>query len=485
MHCKNFINRALRILVTHGCVMPLCVFAAVLLLDPPPLSAKNAVVQATIDTNRTTIDTPVSLSVTIAADRGEVDTSPIKDFKIISRSTSSSIQIINGNVNRQRILTYMLLPLKEGKLIIPSLSVAIDGKKSYTEPIVVHVSKGMATAEASAGIRISGRVNDVHPYLGQQIVYTFRLLYGVQITNTNYEAPSFEGFSATQIGKQKTGQTIINGRPFQEVTISYLLVPLKTGPITIGPATLQCDTMHPRPGDRSMFDSFFSDPFFSNSQPVPKVFRTSEISIRVLPLPEWTGPEAFSGLVGQFDMKAELETHKTSVGNSVTLSVTLEGKGNLQDAETPQFHVPDAFKQYADQPEIHVQLEPDGYVGRKVFKTALVPVKAGSYTLTTAAMVYFDPKAKAYRRLSVAPLSLMVRKSGEAAEAAPEVSPPDTRSNEPALIFCPSKPVWMLSRTRIRYQRQGFWVFLQHRGPFFCLHFASLRSQKEMTARWL
>ena len=258
---------------------------------------------------------------------------------------------------------------------------------------------------------MTGSVNITRPYLGQQIVYTFRLLYGAQLANTNYEAPSFEGFSATQIGKQETGQTVINGNRLQVVKISYLLVPLKTGRLTISPAQLQCDLVFSRRSNRSMFDSFFDDSFFGSSQLIPKVFRTDSVTIEVQPLPEWSGPEQFSGLVGQFDMQADLEAETVAVGESVTLSVTLEGKGNLQDADIVSCQVPDAFKQYADQPETDVTLGPDGYAGKKVFKTALVPVRKGDYSLNVDPVVYFNPEEVSYKRLGIPPLSITVRPS--------------------------------------------------------------------------
>jgi hypothetical protein len=235
------------------------------------------------------------------------------------------------------------------------------------------------------------------------------------LANIDYEPPSFQGFSAEKIGEQRTGQRIIDGRRFQEVSISYLLVPLKTGAITIEPARLQVDLVSSR-SSRSQFDSLLNDPFFGSTRLETKVFRTEPITIDVLPLPTWIGNPPFSGLVGQFGMTAELETREATVGQSVTLSVTLAGTGNLRDAEAPVIDIPEAFKQYADQPETDVRLEEDGYTGSMVYRTALVPVEAGEYALTASSLVFFDPVQRSYRQLTPPPLSITVHAPDTPAE---------------------------------------------------------------------
>jgi len=395
-------------------LVPLCICTLV------PVSHAQ---QASVDTTRTTLETPIRLSVTLPESNGEVDISAIQDFKVLSQGSSSSVRIINGRVTSERIKTYTLLPLREGRLTIPALRITIDGETGYTEPIVVQVTKSAASAGDAGNIQVTAAIVEKTPYLGQQIIYTFRLLYGVQITNTNYKAPSFDSFSAVQIGEQQATQPVIDGRRFQEISISYLLVPLKTGAITIEPAELQCDLVSSRRGNGSQFDSFFNDSFFGGAQLTARVFRTDPVTVNVQALPPWTGNDPFSGLVGRFEIKTELESHQATAGESVTLSVTLQGDGNLQDAEMPEFKIPDTFKQYADQPENNVRLEADGYTGTKIFRTALVPINEGDYTLTTAPMVYFDPTLKTYRSLTPPPLSITVMASAEPVETPTVFSP--------------------------------------------------------------
>jgi hypothetical protein len=135
--------------------------------------------QASVNSTRTNLQTPIQLSVTLTEGDGEVDVGAIEDFKVISQSSSSSVQIINGRYTSERTKNYMLLPLREGRLTIPALKVSVDGKASYTDPITIQVEKGDSADDASSSVQVVGAVSETAPYYGQQFIYTFRLLYAV------------------------------------------------------------------------------------------------------------------------------------------------------------------------------------------------------------------------------------------------------------------------------------------------------------------
>ncbi|HIN45930.1 MAG TPA: hypothetical protein EYM87_01455, partial [Candidatus Marinimicrobia bacterium] len=72
----------------------------------------------------------------------QVDLSVIKDFAIAGGpSQSSSYQMYNNKVTTAFTLSWNLRPKKNGKLLIPSLKVKVDGKNYSTKPISIQVSK--------------------------------------------------------------------------------------------------------------------------------------------------------------------------------------------------------------------------------------------------------------------------------------------------------------------------------------------------------
>jgi len=77
-----------------------------------------------------------------------------KDWRVLSgpmSSTSSSIQIINGKMNRSftQSYTYIISPTKEGKISIGSAQVVVDGETYKSQPVTVKVVKSN-TSNSSA-----------------------------------------------------------------------------------------------------------------------------------------------------------------------------------------------------------------------------------------------------------------------------------------------------------------------------------------------
>ncbi len=392
-----------------------------------PGFAVGAKISAVVDQNRITPDETVQLTVTIDGDKGQIDTSAIRDFTVVSRGTGSTIQMINGQTTRQTSANYILIPLKSGTLTIPPLSVKTGGKVLKTREIKITVSRSPAQNTDQKELFVQGTVSNTAPYAGEQMIYTFSLYSAVRMANLRFQKPAFQGFTVRQIGDSRTRQRVVNGRQFDVTELDYLLVPIAAGTLTIDPALLRCDVIQSNKRSRSGFDSFFNDSFFGNVTGKPVVLKTQPLAVTVKPLPENTGGDVFSGLVGQFQMTAELKDATLKTGDSTTLAVTIAGSGNIMDAESPAINVPRGLKEYQDTPEEAIALDQKGYSGRKTFRSALVAVTPGIYTLSPAKMVFFDPEKGSYRPLHAGPFELTVNPSGESPDASVNSPPaPDT-----------------------------------------------------------
>ncbi|QTA81278.1 Aerotolerance-related protein domain-containing protein [Desulfonema limicola] len=351
----------------------------------------------------------LELSISISGDKGTVDINPIKDFKVVSRGTTSSIKMINTSFSQEIIYKYSLIPVKEGKLVIPPLPVKSDGKTYQTQAIDILVSENTQTSqEGTREVFVTAEVSNTSPFEGQQFIYTFKFFQSVQITNARLQQPEFSGLTSAEIEKRKTYNTVISGREYHVTELNYILVPLKPGQITIEPALLSCDIVKRSSRRRGFFD----DPFF-NRNLESRVYKTQALNIDVQPLPAYEGEGMFSGLVGSFDISSEIENHEINVGDSVTLSITIQGTGNIMDAEEPEIQVSDAFKTYKDTPEEAVQMDNTGYFGKKIFRMALVPVKPGEFTLPPVSLVYFNTAAGKYEFKKTREINLKVNPSKE------------------------------------------------------------------------
>jgi hypothetical protein len=391
-------------------IIILATLFAMLAVSSPARAAVS--VDATVDRTTVAPGESIQLQVTVSGGSGDVDLSNLDDFKVLSRGSGSSVQIVNGHMSRETTYTYMLMPRRQGRLTVPALAVDVDGRIYHSEPIAITVTSQPETGGEHSDTQeawVSAEVSEPSPYEGQQITYTFRLFNTVQIQDARFQAPQFDGFSAKEIKDRRTYRKIVNGREAVVTEIDYVLTPLASGSRTIEPAVLQVGILRPdRSGRRSPFD-VFNDPFFNRGTVQTRVLQTDALKVTVRPLPSLPADLTFSGLVGRFDLQAGIEGGRDlKVGDSATLAVTVEGRGNIMDARPPELEIPSAFKTYVDNPQENIDVDRTGFHGKKIFRTALVPLEAGRFELAPVTLTYFDVEQKTYRTLTAAAPALTV-----------------------------------------------------------------------------
>ncbi len=366
-----------------------------------PVVAYALEIEAHVDRKKITVNESVNLTVSITGGPGDVDISSIKDFRVVSSSSSTNIQIINSKISKQITYNYRLAPLKKGRLIVPTLEVTSKGNVYRTGKIIIQVSDQPGEKIQTTELFAKASISENHPFVGQQIIYTFKLYRAVQVANLRFQDPGFSGFTAKKIEEDKAYRTNLSGKEYIVNELNYILVPLKSGAITISPAVISCDVVYRRAGQRRLpFNSFFNDPFFSGSELKPRVVNSKPLVINVKTFPVYHGDIKFSGLVGRFEISAAIEEDRINVGESTTLSINISGNGNIMDAEEPEANIPDAFKVYKDTPVEDTTIDSDGVSGSKVFRMALVPVREGRYVIDPLKLSYFDTAEGRYKTIS-------------------------------------------------------------------------------------
>ncbi|MCP4717777.1 MAG: protein BatD, partial [Deltaproteobacteria bacterium] len=149
--------------------------------------------------------------------------------------------------------------------------------------------------------------------------------------------------------------------------------------------------------------SFFDDSFFGFSETVPRVFTTKPITVMVQPLPAADKPRGFGGLVGNFMLASELSSRKLEVGESLTLTLTLRGSGNLKNNQEISVPKLDNFKVYDDKPVFEQSVSGTTVEGRLVIKKALVPLVEGKLTIPKIDVSFLNPETSRYVTVSTGP----------------------------------------------------------------------------------
>ncbi|WP_212637675.1 BatD family protein [Desulfocicer vacuolatum] len=412
------------------------ILIAMMILVPVQVQAFS--VTAQVDRNHITVNDYLELKVIFDGGEGEVDTTPITDFQIVSRSNSSNISIINGNYTKTVTAVFQLIPRGKGHLTIPTLAVSHDGKTYYTQSIAVTVTEENLSARDTRDIFVQAELSHDKLFVGQQGIYKFQLFSAVQFTNARLQKPQFEEFTVEEMGEPRKFTHIINGQRYNGVEIAYLIIPRTPGNITVDPAMLTCDVvLQDRSRRRDPFgDSFFANGFFSNTRTRPRRFSTKALSVEVMPLPPHDGAVPFSGLVGRFKLSASLDNNAIKAGDSTTLTVTVSGTGNVMDAKFPDVKMPQQFKSYDDSPVEEITLTHQGYQGQKKFKRALVPVSPGSFSVPSLGLTFFDVEKKAYQTVFTPSMPMTVAPNADQEPLNPpvEVYSPGTNAAAPRKV---------------------------------------------------
>jgi len=407
-------------------LLRLAVLAATITLASGPATAEIRV--------RTELDRPVVqqgqaalLRITVEGTAG-VDEGPwvpeVDGLDIRSAGQSTSVSIVNARVTRSITYQFSIRGVRPGTYTIGPVELKDRGKLHRGDPVKLEVTAGPPSTPAPGPARgeagpagdgdateggelfVRAVVDRDRVYVGQQVTLLFRFyqLPGVPLLESpQYSPPSMEGFWREDLSPQRSRNEIVNGRTYQVTEIAYALFPTQSGTLTIGPGHLDCRVRdRSRRSRRDPFD-FFGGVFADRRVRLS----TKPLTIRVDPLPQ-PQPEDFTGGVGSFGIRGELERSIAGQNEPLTLTLAVQGTGNTATVGDPVIPDIPGIRIYASGSEISASREGDTLGGTKTISVILVPESTGPRTIPSIGFSYFDPNARAYRRAETQPLSLTV-----------------------------------------------------------------------------
>ncbi len=359
-------------------------------------------------------------------------------FRVLSgpnRSSRSSMQIINGKVTRSVSYEYYytLQATEKGEYTIGSATIDVDGKQYKTDPVQVIVEQGSGSSGSGSARRQSSsqqkspeadeeyaflraEVDNANPYLGEQVLVTYKLYYRVNITNYGIsQSPSYPGCWSQDIesNDQATQHTeTVNGKRYKVAEIhKEAIFPQKSGEIVTKPMEFQILARIRDDSRRSRdpFDRFFDDSFFGG-RTVRRNLTSNEIKLDVKPVPRAGKPVSYSGAVGDFNIGTEIDKKEVLVNDAINLTLKISGKGNIKLIDDPDIQVSPDFEVYDPEISTNIRTTASGVSGNKTFKYLIIPRVAGNYTIGPFEFSYFDTKSETYKTYTTPEYKITVNK---------------------------------------------------------------------------
>jgi hypothetical protein len=276
----------------------------------------------------------------------------------------------------------------------------------------------------SPGAFLQAEVWPERPVVGQQVLYTVYLYTREDITSISPSGvPDFQGFWVRDIPLPQhlpTDMVEVDGRRYGRVPLlKKALFPLRPGRHVLEPTQMDLTLR--------LYERRFFGPPLSRSDQVR--LKTEPETVDVRPLPP--APPGFGGAVGRLSVIARLEPREVRLGDSATLTVILSGQGNLHAAGEPEVGVPAGLALFPPQQGGRDHVDGNRIGGMRTWSYAVVPERAGEYTLELPGIPYFDPASGRYRVAAATPVSLTVLPRPAAAASA-EGEPHGIRDGVPA-----------------------------------------------------
>ncbi|MDZ7370679.1 MAG: BatD family protein [candidate division KSB1 bacterium] len=406
--------------------------AAAAMIQAEPLT-----VTTTVSRNPASLNEQVIFTIELSGDGAtKVDRPELPDMGgyltfLGSGGTSQNITFINGRMSASKSYSFYYLATKVGSFTIPPVKVVYDNQTYESKPINMTIVQGAAPqaappstsaadrAPAAAGEDLYLRtiVSKKRVYQNEPVFVTFRIYAAVSVGGYSIVSPpETSGFWVEEIEapqQPQVNEEVINGKRYVYADIKKIAVfPTSAGEKTIGPMTLQCEVRVQGRRSRDPFDMFFNDPFFSRT--VTQTIASPAVTIDVMPLPEAGKPAEFTGAVGKYQLKAELDRTEITTDDALTLKVTVSGSGNIRMISEPKVQIPPEFQSYAPNVSENISRRPGAVSGSKTFEYVLVPRFVGTQRIPPVVFAYFNPESGSYQRLTTPELTVHVAKGQRA-----------------------------------------------------------------------
>ena len=364
----------------------------------------------TASVDRTQLAAGESVQLTLQSDRrgdSDPDLAPLeKNFEILSRSTSKSLQILNGSMSSQRQVKLALVPRRSGLVEVPRLT--WDGESSAAIDLNIAANgagaggtgaSGAATkaaANSAAHVFLTTSLDSLQPYVQSAVSLKVQLYSDKKLFQASLDLPGTADLLVRRLGEDVTTQETRNGRTYQVITRHYLLVPQRSGELQLDGPVLNAQVADVN----SRVDPFLAR-LFGQLQIEGGLGGTRPLRLRGDPVKLMAQPRPPAQRTGDWLPAQQLTLEDAwrpadrtiAVGEPLTRRLRIAAVGQsasqLPDlsAATP---MPPGLKAHAEEAALSDQLLDGHVVGQRDQDIVLLADQPGRYELPELRLAWWD-----------------------------------------------------------------------------------------------
>jgi len=348
--------------------------AILLLLLPHVIYAG---VTASVDLKSVTLGEMVTLSLNVSGeDIQRPNIQVLCDTDVISTSSQTSIQMINGDYRKNFILSYKFMP-QESCTINP-IDITIGNQVHKTKPISIEVKPASALKDADFILTLQSNKKSV--FVGEpfEVTLLFKQKNNAEAVDSKFIAPVLKGFWI----KEETKPRSYREGNYTVTEIKYTMAAQRFGTLKVEKAQMQIAS---RANTRDSWGSWIPQikwrSYFSN-----------DLSINVM------RPPASVDLVGDLSISVKADKTEINANEAINVTVEVNGEGNLEDIKS--------FKPYID--GVSVFDEKISIKGTKLTQK-MAFISDSDFTIPPFTLKYFNPKTKDIQSVSTKEISVKVK----------------------------------------------------------------------------
>ena len=362
----------------------------------------------------------IVVSVEDSADARIVDVPKVDGLEIgapVGPQRNQSFSSINGRTTIRNELVWgiPLRALRAGEYTIPPLTVDVDGERVRTQELSLNAVQDMRGAELGL-LRItpsSTRVVEGQPF-SLELVLGWDAAIDRRVNRAGLALPwwgELPGVIALDPKAPPAGARTLrlplngreyavveeveperqDGRSFRTFRLERSFTPTRSGQLTFPESYLEFGH-----GNDSLFGSRTRDEIYFVQAPA--------FSIEVVALPEAGRPIDFGGAIGALEVRADAGPRDVDAGESIKLTLSVTGEGNLEFFSAPDPSREPAFAGF----RFFGKTESKAFDRREVVYD-IAPLSGDVSEIPPLRLPVYDPAAERYVVLETEPIPIRVR----------------------------------------------------------------------------